>query len=85
MCTTQLQVMFHTNLEICVVPLIKDLNVTVKCRTAIKKKLFLYVNMCLSVKINCLLYSLFTSISFPINSIKDIVIRKKKKDYQFKM
>ena len=47
--------------------IIKNPTVTVKCRTAIKA-LFLYFNLCPSVKLGSLSCSYYTSISFLTNS-----------------
>ena len=57
--------MFQTHFRIWAVLIVEDPTVTIKCRTAIKI-LFLYFNLCLSVKFDSLSCS-FTSILFLTN------------------
>ena len=60
----------HTHFRVCVLFIVEDRTVTVKCRTVIKA-LFLYLNLYLSVMLNSL-SCLLTSISFlkPIQKIR---------------
>jgi hypothetical protein len=58
--------LFHTHISVLDMFITEESSVTVKCRTAIKI-LFLYLNLCLSVKLGrllCSLASIWLSISF---------------------
>ena len=72
-CSTADQGPFHSHFGIQVMLIVEDPTVTVKCRTAIQV-LFLYFNLCLSIKMNSLSCS-FTSKSFLLINLQSLYLK----------